>query len=288
MAANFSPNDLVSDADLTAYESKILTSFNVTDWAEKRRRALEDWLGPILKGRGFDLARLRTRFEPSAVQGFTASAYTNYAAAATDTTVDDINLGTVFATVGTDALYIGFSQTFRGLSVRLLDTVSAVAGVTAVSYWNDAWTALTVTDGTLKVNGKPFSGGGAITWTVPSDWVTRKINSAGPYYWVKVTISATPTSAKASQIGVIARSALAAPATLRTLLLIMREAPTGGPGPWADKAAWYESEADAALQRALPLLGGEFDTDLTDQISPVEAVQTESEVSSAPFRLERG
>jgi len=49
-----------------------------------------------------------------------------------------------------------------------------------------------------------------------------------------------------------------------------------------------QSEADAALQRALPLLGGEFDTDISDQISPVEAVQTDQEVSDRmPFRLER-
>jgi hypothetical protein len=284
---SWNPNDLVSDADLTAYESAVLTNFRATDWAEKRRRALEDWLAPILRGQGYDLAKLRTRFEPDAVQGFTASAYTNFAAAATDATADDINLATVFATPGTDVLYLGSTLPFRGLSVRLLEAVSAVAGTLTVAYWADGWTNLTVTDGTSKTTGKPFSGGGAITWSNPTDWVVRKINAVGPYYWVRVTLSATPTSAKASQIGVIRRSALCAPATMRTLLLIMREAPTGGPGPWAEKAAWYETEADAALQRALPLLGGEFDTDASDQISPTEAAQTETEVSDAPFRLER-
>jgi hypothetical protein len=103
---------------------------------------------------------------------------------------------------------------------------------------------------------------------------------------VKVTISAVPTGATASQIGVIRRSALCAPATLRTLTLIMHEAPSGGPGPWADKAAWYETEADAALQRALPLLGGEFDTDASDQVSATEAAQTAAEVATQ-FRWER-
>ena len=70
----WAPTDLVSDADLTAYEAKVLTSFNVTDWAEKRRRALEDWLAPILRAQGFDLARLKTRFEPDSTLGYTASA----------------------------------------------------------------------------------------------------------------------------------------------------------------------------------------------------------------------
>jgi hypothetical protein len=284
---NWAPTDLVADADLLAYEAKILTSFNVTDWAEKRRRALEDWLAPILAGQGFDLTKLRTRFDASSVQAFTASAYTDKSAAASDQTEDDLNLGTIFATFGTDALYIGFTSPFRGLSFRVLDSISAIASVLTVSYWADAWTALTITDGTAKTSGKTFSGGGAVTWSAPSDWVARKINSVGPYYWVKLTVSATPTSAKVTQIGVIQRSVLCAPATLRTLTLIMREAPTGARGPWPEKATWYETEADAALQRAIPLVGGEFDTDATDQVSPAEAVQTESEVADAPFKLER-
>lgn len=285
---SWAPNDLVTDADLAAYEAKILSAFGVSDWAEKRRRAFDDWLGPILRGHGYELARLKTRFEPDAVLGYTASAYTDKTAAARDSTVDDLNLATVFATVGTDALYIGSALPFRGLSVRLLEAVSSVTGALTVSYWNDGWTALAVSDGTAKTTGKTLSGGGSVTWALPSDWVPRKVNDVGPYYWAKVTISATPTGAKAAQVGVIRRSVLCAPATLRTLLLIMREAPTGGGGPWTEKAGWYESEADAALQRALPLLGGEFDTDASDQVSETEAAQTDSEVAATSFRLERG
>jgi hypothetical protein len=285
---NWAPNDLVTDADLLAYESKILSSFNVTDWAEKRRRALEDWLAPILAGNGFTLDRLRTRAEPTAVQGYTATAYTDLLSAATSQTADDLNMATIFATAGSDVLYIGSDQPFRGLSVRMQDSVSAVAAGLTVAYWADGWVNLTITDGTSKTAGKAFSGGGAVTWRLPSDWVKRSVNSVGPHYWVKVTISATPTSAKAGQIGVIRRSVLCAPLTFRTLLLIMKEAPTGGPGPWAEKAAWYETEADAALQRAIPLVGGEFDTDVSDQVSAAEAAQTEREVSTLPFRWERG
>lgn len=284
----FSPNDLVTDADLVAYEAKILSSFGVTDWIEKRRRALDDWLAPILANQGYNLVRLKTRFEPDSVLGYTGAAFSDKTDAAKSGTTDDVLLATVLATPSTDRIYIGSTQPFRGLSWRLLDTVSNASSALSVAYWNDAWSTLSVRDDTAKVTGKTLSGGGAVMWTLPSDWVPRTVSTAGPYYWVQVSVTATPTGAKASQIGVIRRSALAAPVTLRTLLLIMREAPTGGPGPWVDKAEWYESEADAALQRALPLIGGEFDTDISDQISPVEAAQTESEVSDrAPFRLER-
>src|SRR5262245_41980346 len=134
---NWAPTDLVADADLTAYESKVLTSFGVSDWTEKRRRVLDDWLGPILKGQGYDLQRLKTRFEPSSVLGFTGAAYADQTSAASNTTEDDINLATVFTTVGTDALYVGFTAPFRGLSFRLLDSVSAVASVLSASYWGD-------------------------------------------------------------------------------------------------------------------------------------------------------
>lgn len=283
---NWAPNDLVSDADLVAYETNILTAFAQTDWKDKRRRALEDWLAPILYGQGYTLDRLRTRAEPDAVYGYTGSAYTDYSSAATSQTADDINLATVFATPASDALYIGSTQPFRGLSFRLLESVSSVTGVLSVAYWADSWVTLQVADDTRKTAGKSLSGGGAVTWGIESDWTMRALNSSAQLYWVKVTLDATPTGAKAAQIGVLRASALRAPATLRTLTLIMWEAPTGGPGPWAEKAARYESEADAALQRALQMLGGEFDTDSSDQVSPTEAAQTSAEVAGG-WRMER-
>jgi hypothetical protein len=282
-------SDLLTEADLLAYEANILTQFNQTDWLDKRAKAAEDWLAPILRTRGFAVERLRTRYEADAVRGYTGAAFSDLVGAAKDTTTDDLNLATIFATAGSDALYIGSVQPFRGLSVRMLDAVSAVAGTLTVSFWGDEWSALTITDGTAKTLGKPFSGGGAITWRVPSTWVTRTVDGSDPLYWVKVTVSATPTSAKAGQIGVIRRSSLCAPLVFRTLMLIMWEAPTGGGGPWAEKAFHYESEADAALQRALQICGGEFETDApaTDLISATEAEQTVAEVSRG-WRLERG
>ena len=45
------PSDLVTDADLLAYEPRILTQFGVTDWTAVRAKALEDWLLPLLRAR---------------------------------------------------------------------------------------------------------------------------------------------------------------------------------------------------------------------------------------------
>lgn len=286
---SWAPNDLLTDADLIAYEATVLSTFGQTSWLEKRRRALQDWLFPILGANGFAQERFRTRFEADGLKAVNSGVYTDYAAAAQDVTTDDLNLATIFATVGTDALYVGSSQVFRGLSIRMLDAVSAVAATLTVSYWKDGWTTLAVTDETQKTTGVSFSGGGAVIWKVPEGWVKRAIDSTGPYYWVRLQMSATPTSAKASQIGVIRHSALCAPATLRTLALIMREAPAKGSGPWLEKAQYYQDEADHALDRALKLIGGEFETDdpQTDLISADEAAQDAAEVSGG-WRLERG
>lgn len=284
---SFHPNDLVTDIDLRDYEESVLTSFGQTTWQGKRTKALEDWLFPILKGRGFDPDKLRTRRDCAQVFGYTGGVFTDLTGAATDVTEDDLNLATIFTTVGSDALYLGSTSKFRGIFLRMLDTVSSAAGVLSVAYYNGNWETVPVSDGTIQTAGKTLSAGGSITWLLPVDWMTRVINGSDRLYWVKVTVSATPTSAKASQIGVINGSALRAPATFRTLQLIMAEAPTGGDGPWASKADFYRQEADAALQRALAIVGGEFDTDGSDQVSDDEAGQTAEEAGGGPWVLER-
>jgi hypothetical protein len=281
------PNDLVSDVDLVDYEASILSQFGQTSWQGKRTKALEDWLFPILKGRGFDPHKLRTRADVDQAFGFTGSAYTDVTGVTRDTTDDDLNLATVFTTVGTDALYLGSSAPFRGLFIRMLDAVSSAAGVLSVAYWNGNWEPLLIADGTTQTAGKTLSAGGSVTWLLPVDWMTRAINGSARWYWVKVTVSATPTSAKASQIGVIRASCLRAPATFRTLQLIMAEAPTSQEGPWRDKYQFYQTEADTALQRALQICGAEFDTDQSDQISQTEAAQTPEEAGGVPWSLER-
>lgn len=278
-------NDLLSDDDLTSYESAILSQFGATDWEARRTKALEDWLFPILKGQGFDPHKLRTRYACDRVFGYTGAVYTDFTSAAKDTTTDDLNLATVFTTVNSDVLYIGSAAPFRGIFLRLLDSASSQTGTMTVQYWSGAWEAVGIADRTT-VNGKTLAAGGSVTWTMPVDWAVRAVNGSDALYWVKVTLSATPTGAKASQIGTIRASALRAPTTFRTLQLIFQEAPTGGDGPWLDKAAFYASEAAAALQRALPIIGGEFDTDASDLVDDDEA-ETSTTATTEGFLWER-
>lgn len=282
------PNDLVSDLDLRDYEAGILSGFGQTTWQARRTKAIEDWLFPILKSRGFNPYRLRTRYEVDKALSFTSSVYADRTAVVQDGTDDDLNLATVFATAGSDLLYIGSDEPFRGLFVRMLDSVSTAAGAMTVSYYNGVWKPLVILDGTIQTATKTLSGGGSVTWALPTDWMLRKVNSADSLYWVKVQVSATPTSAKASQIGVIRSSALRAPLAFRTLELIFREAPTGADGPWREKAEFYHEEADQALSRALAICGGEFDSDANDLVSQTESEQTSEQVSRGPFVLERG
>lgn len=281
------PTDLVSDADLLAYESTLLQTFGVATFEDKIGRALEDWLWPTLRANGFTPATFRTRYVADDVWGYTSSAYTDLQAETEDTTEDDINLATVLASAS-DYLYIGSTQTFRGIYLRMLDNVSSASGVLTVQYWAERWRTLAVADRTIATAGKTLSAGGSVTWTLPVDWATRKVNSSDLRYWARLSTSATPTGAKAGQIGCIRRSLLCAPVTMRALGLVFTEAPTrASEGPWREKADWYLREAELALQKALPLIGGEFDSDASEQIDSDEAAQTADEVSDGGWTLER-
>jgi hypothetical protein len=284
---SWQPGDLLSDDDLLAYESTLAQTFNRVEWDDKRSLAIEHWMFPILRANGYQPENLRTRYEPDAVWAYTASTFTDDTGDATNETSDDLNLATIFATALTDAIYVGSERAFRGVSWRVLDSPSAVTGTVTVSYWADQWVPIGMTDQTTQ-GGVLFARGGSMTWRVPSDWVKRPLSTSVSLYYVKVQVSATPTAAKAGQLGVIRRSSLCAPLAFRTLALIMREAPSSGAGPWADKAVWYENEANAALERALRLVSSEIDTDVSDQVSEEETEQTAAEVSNGTFRLERG
>jgi len=279
------PNDLVTDTDLLAYERQILTQFQQTDWASRRQKAIEDWLFPLLETQGFDPLRFRTRHQPVTLFGYTSSAYTDRTTAAG--TADGVNLATVLAG-SSDAIYIGFDRPFRGISVRMRDSVSSVTGALSVGIWTDAWqTPAELVDGT-RAGVKTFAKGGAITWRLPEDIVRRSLNNSDPLYWAKVQTSTAPTGALAGPWAVILRSRLAAATAFRTLALIYREAPAGQDGPWTEKAEWYERQADQAFQRAVALIGPEVDTDDSDAIDEAEREQTSAEVSGGGWTLERG
>ena len=157
-----------------------------------------------------------------------------------------------------------------------------------VETWQDTWKAMEVTDTTQLTIGKPMSKGGTVVWVCPENWVVRPINSSDPLYWVRLRLSAAPTGLRVGQISCIRRSILCAPATFRTLALIFREAPVSHKSPWLEKAEYYENEAQLAINRAWPLVGGEFDltTPVDDIVDADEAVQTSDEAAT-PFRWER-
>lgn len=278
------PNDLVSDADLVAYERTLFTAFNVEDWQARRQKALEDWLFPLLEGRGYPVQRLRTRFIPSKVFGYTSSAYTDKTTAAQ--TSDGLDLAVILAGAS-DALYVGFTDPFRGLSLRQLDAVNATATAPTFALWNDAWVAPENLINDTIANSIPFAKGGAVLWTLPESWVPRAVNSSDPLYWLKLTVSVVPTGAKVGPITVIRRSRLCAAVTFRTLSLIFREAPTSQDGPWLQKAEFYEAEAERAWLRVVGYLGSEFDVDGDDAISDDEAEQTDASVTGGGWTLER-
>lgn len=287
------PNDLVSDADLLAYESRILTQFGAISWETKRHKVLEDWLWPALRGIGLDPDRLRTRVVADAVLAYDGSTYTAVTTEAANTTTDDLSVGTILDGGASDALLIGSARPFRGVSLRVLDTPSSATAKLTVTLWQDAWGGVPIIDGTARTSGQTLSGGGAVTWPVPGTWVTRAVNSLGPYYWARLTVNAALTAgAKAGQLSVIRRSVLCAPAAYKTLAWIFREAPAAQDGPWTSKADYYEVLADSSLQRALTLAGGEFDTITEDDVVDAdEAAQTTAQAAtlgSGEWSLERG
>jgi len=281
------PSDLLTDADLVAYEGQILSRFKVENWEARRTKVLEDWLWPQLRVAGFAPERFRTRYTADVVYGVTSGVFTDVTDAAKNATTDDINLQTTLA-ASSDYLAIGSAQQFRGVSVRMLDAVSSAASTLTVELWRDAWRSVQASDETQAVTGRPFSRGGALTWAVPPDWVIRSLNSSAPYYYARLRLSAVPTSARIGQITTIRRSVLCAPVTYKVLASIFREAPINQDGPWADRASYYETEAALSLQRALSLVGGEFDADspADDVLDAEDAAQTREDAGS-PLRWER-
>lgn len=278
------PNDLVTDADLVSYEQTILTQFGQTDWLRRRAKALEDWLFPLLEQRGFNPQRLRTRHVPVTALSLSGSTYTDHTTAVA--TEDGLNLASVLAAT-TDYLYLGFAEPFRGISVRMADSVSSVSAALDLRVWADGWETPPNVKNETRSGTKAFGKGGAITWDVPEGVALRTINSSASLYWARLSLSAAPTGALAGPWAVIRRSRLAAPVTLRTLALIFREAPSGQDGPWTEKAIWYSDEADKAFLRVADQLGPEFDTDQSDAIDAAERQQTAAQVSNGGLSLER-
>jgi hypothetical protein len=278
------PNDLVSDADLLGYERSILTQHGASEWRDRRQKVLDDWLFPLLEGRGFPPDRLRTRAAPDKVWSVSTSTYTDQTS--TSQNEGGLDLSTLLGS--SKYLLIGSKTGFRGLSFRMLAAVNAATVTASVGVWADRYVTATLTDGTL-VGQTPLARGGAVTWAPIEGVVKRKENGSDAMYWAKYALSGAPTASTAvGPVSVIRRSRLVAAATFRTLELIYREAPVSQEGPWNEKAEFYAKQAEAAWLRVADQIGPEFDTDGDDSIDGDENNQTaEAVTGNTPFSFER-
>ncbi len=202
---------LVTDADLASFEPLTANGkWGQVTWTSQRAQAkleLKTWLETDYRATvGDDVCDMvRDTYDADKVWGYTGSAYTDLSVAAANDTEADVNLSSVFATFGTDKLYIGNGGSFDGLDITMLDSVNAIASILTVKYWGNAgWTTLTASDGTAN-SGKTFGKSGRVTWTQPSDWQRRTLdNSSDAFYWLELSISAGLTApTKASQVLII-------------------------------------------------------------------------------------
>lgn len=128
---------------------------------------------------------------------------TDYSEAAQDGSVStDVVLSSLDTLAAGDAVYLGSHLPFRGVMVDV-DAANANASVLSGDYWNgSAWSALTVTDNSASA-GATFAQGGAITWTLPTDWAPGALRNLvstcgtnvreatnGGMYWARLKVSA--------------------------------------------------------------------------------------------------
>jgi hypothetical protein len=126
---------------------------------------------------------------------------TDYSEAAQDgSTGTDVVLSSLDTLANGDALWVGSHVPFRGV-VADVDAANGTASVLTGTYWNgSALTDISLTDGTTSA-GATFAVDGAITWTVPTDWVAAPLAligsaassvpfSGNPLYWVRLVVSA--------------------------------------------------------------------------------------------------
>lgn len=282
----WTPSDLLTDLDLLALDRLCLTDFGVSALTDKRAVAAE-WIRQRVEQAGYRPHQHAIRHAADAVVGFTGSTYTDYTAAAADTTDLDLPLSSILSTPASCALYVGFREPFKGVWVGMVDALNSQSAVASLTVWTGAWTGVTsLTDGTIATSGKSFSKGGLVTCQQPDAWSRRTLNNS-LLYWARVQVSASLTAATAAaQLTPILPSRLTLPAAHYALGLLYQESYGAQRGAWSEKATSMFEQAKAALDVALPLIADEFDVDDSDAITRPEV----SSVTAAlgPTIWERG
>ncbi len=219
---------LVLDADLGVLEPEATASDapwgNVT-WPNQRAEAKRDVRIWIERDYGFGMSdRVLDQYRPDQVFGYTSSAYTDYTPEASNEDEEDVDLAAVFATFGTDRLYVGFAAESDGLQVKMLDSFNAIASTLTAKYSGPSgWTSLSAVDGT-SASSKAFAKSGRVRWAIPTDWQRRTLNGSDALFWVELSVSAALTSGtSATQITVVrAHDGLKRVAALRAMGYIMK------------------------------------------------------------------
>lgn len=283
--------DLLSDLDLLAIDQRLLDDFGSTPLEEKRRKAIVDWVSPRVEASGLRTYQHNIRRAPDAAYVRTGGAFTDITERATNAEQDDLYVNSLLVTAATDALYIGLREPFRGLFVSMLDGVN-VNTLTAlqVKYWDGGqWrTPSSLVDGTIVASSIALSGGGRITWAMPSDWSARVLSTAinSQLYWVRLQVSqAVSNSTAVAQFLPIAQSRLTHPAAEYAVGMVYMEGYGGTRGDWAEKGKWLLAKAEQDLQLALGLIRDEFDV---DDDGATERPEVNSVTPSASVTWERG
>ena len=281
--------DLCTEIDLLACDAGAASDFGESPLIEKIRLAVRDWLEPRLLQHGLGPERHRTRRQPTACWTYTGGAWTD-ATKDAGGDGDGILPATVFATPGTDAIYVGLDRPFRGVFAGLVDSVNTLGIAASLTYWNGEWSTLgsSLVNGTA-VNGSasvPFARGGRITWPEPDDWLRRSVHESDALFWVRLQVNSTPSACHLEQLLPITRSRLTYPVALHALSLLYREGVGGSRGDWAAKATAFSNAAGQAFDLVIGLAGDEFDVDDDGAVAATEVNSVASTVERWTF--ERG
>ena len=94
-----------------------------------------------------------------------------------------------------DYAAFGYTQTFTQLKFDYANGTAGIAGNVVWEYWNGtAWTALTgVTDNTSSFT-TAAADSLTVTWTLPTDWATRILNTGKKLYYVRAKVTNTYTT----------------------------------------------------------------------------------------------
>lgn len=293
-------DDVLAELDVLAVDSTVLADFASStsaasiNLAAKRRVVVDDWLRGGLEQAGFSPERHLVRRAPDHVWGYTGGAYTDLTDALSDRTVDDVDLSTVVVSAAVDALYIRSRQPFRGVWCGLFDSVNGTPAVSSSwTYWDGGrWAGFnSLVDDTAVPSSTAFSGGGRVSWQLPTNWQKRPLSTEETWgFWARLQLSAPPSAGTdLTHVLPIRASRLTMPCVYQVLALLYSESWGAQRGEWREKATEYRVQAGEAMTRALAQVADEFTTDEDEEaLTATMPGSVAATRGPSPFTWERG